>query len=140
MDIKQPIYGALQAIEDGLTEDQYIKNFVKEPLEAGIDRRNLLSAYRLENTDTYVLAKRTGRTIPREVTIFDINGKKITTMMGRGPEIEYRIANFDTDNDPNLYNAYLRLKTGTTKLADIESKLRTEYQKLSSARALIANK
>jgi len=124
---------AKEAIAKGMTEEQYVKGVVKEPLEAGIDRKNLSSAYRVGSTDTYVLAKKTGKTIPRETTIMSRDGKEKTIIIGRGPEIEYRIANFDPKNDPNLYNAYLRAKKGTTNLKEIESQLRAEYQAAKKA-------
>ena len=79
------------------TADEFVRNFTKEPLELGIDRKNLTTAYRLGKSDTYIISKRTGQEI--------VTDKK---WEGKIPEIEIRLVKFDEKIDPNLYNAYLR--------------------------------
>lgn len=108
---------------------EFVKALEKEPLNAGVDRKNLTGAYKIPNSNQYVLAKKTGKMVDETIDIVDESSKKISSRINKTPEIEYRIANFDEANDPNLYNSFLRAKKGTTNLGDIKSQLTDIWNK-----------
>jgi hypothetical protein len=127
--------GGIKSIEKFKTADELTSSIIKEPLEAGIDRKNLTSAYKIGDTNSYILAKKTGKTVDERVSIVDNSGKEISSSINKVPEIEYRIAQFDENIDSNLYNAYLRAKTGYTKLDDVQKKLVDDFKTRSQLKA-----
>jgi len=105
------------------TADEFTQSIVKEPLDPGIDRKNLSSAFRIPNTNQYVIAKKTGKSQDETTEIVNSEGEKISSRVDKVPELEYRIVNFDNNIDSNLYNAFLRTKEKTNSLETIKSQL-----------------
>lgn len=107
------------------TPDEMLYALEKEPLEAGIDRKNLAEAYRLGKSNNYVVFKRTGKTVEEPVIVEQADGKT-TTRYDKVPELEGRIVTFDENIDSNLYNAFLRAKDKTFKVTAGNEELKSQ--------------